>query len=111
MTRSRARQIQQEVNALLVDSNININKNFILPKSCVLLVLRFSPTKMIKVDKDSKDQDFISNVHCLRTSAYDTCIHWYEKMVEVYTKKATKLQLSINVAHAGPEFVPEVAAP
>jgi hypothetical protein len=93
MTRSRARQIQQEVNALLVDSNININKNFILPKSCVLLVLGlgFSPTKMIKVDEDSKDQDFISNVHCLRTSAYDTRIHWYEKMVEVYTKKATKL--------------------
>ena len=41
MTRSRAKQIQQEVNALLTDSNIDINENYIVPKSCVFLLLRF----------------------------------------------------------------------
>jgi len=43
MTRSRTKQIQQEVNALLTDPNVHIDEDFILPKSCVLLLLRFSP--------------------------------------------------------------------
>ncbi|KQJ96926.1 hypothetical protein BRADI_3g27822v3 [Brachypodium distachyon] len=42
MTRSRAKQIQQEVNSLLAAPNDNINENFILPNSRVLLVLRFT---------------------------------------------------------------------
>jgi len=68
MTRIRAKQIQQEVNALLDASNIDINENYILPKSCVLLLLRFSPTEIIQADEaNCKEQDFVSGVHCLRT--------------------------------------------
>ena len=66
MTRSRAKQIQQEVNALLTDSNIDINDNYILPTSCVFLLLRFLPTDIT--------QDFINGVHCLRTSPYVPCV-------------------------------------
>ena len=41
--RSRTKQIQQEVNTLLTYPNVHINEDFILPKSRVLLLLRFSP--------------------------------------------------------------------
>jgi hypothetical protein len=75
MTRSQAGQVQQYVNAFLTDSNIDINENHILSKSCVLLLLRFAPTKIIQVDEEKiKEQDFINNMHCLRTSSYDPCI-------------------------------------
>jgi len=40
--RSRAKKLQQEVNALLCENHFNINENYILPKSCTLLLLRFT---------------------------------------------------------------------
>ena len=40
--RSRAKKLQQEVNALLCEIHFNINENYILPKSCTLLLLRFT---------------------------------------------------------------------
>ena len=46
ITRSRAKKLQQEVNALLCEIHFNINENYILPKSCTLVLLRF-----IKEDK------------------------------------------------------------
>ena len=42
ITRSRAKKLQQEVNALLCENHFNINENYILPKSCTLLLLRFT---------------------------------------------------------------------
>ena len=112
MTRIRAKQIQQEVNALLDDSNIDINENYILPKSCVLLLLRFSPTEIIQADEANyKEQDYVSGVHCLRTSTYDPQVQWDDKEVEVYTKKASKLGGSPNIEHAAPEFVADLAGP
>ena len=42
ITRSRAKKLQQEVNALLYEVQFNINENYILPKSCMLLLLRFT---------------------------------------------------------------------
>ncbi|CAM8917787.1 unnamed protein product [Rhodiola kirilowii] len=42
MTRNRAKQIQHEVNSLLVDCYTIIDENYMLPKSSVLLLIRFS---------------------------------------------------------------------
>ena len=42
ITCSRAKILQQEVNALLYEIQFNINENYILPKSCMLLLLRFT---------------------------------------------------------------------
>ena len=42
ITRSRAKKIQQEVHALLCEFQLNIDGNFELPQSCMLLLLRFS---------------------------------------------------------------------
>jgi hypothetical protein len=42
ITRSRAKTIQQEVHALLYEFQLNTNENFMLPKSCMLILLRFT---------------------------------------------------------------------
>jgi hypothetical protein len=42
VTRSRAKKLQQEVHAFLSELNFNIDENVILPKSCILLLLRFT---------------------------------------------------------------------
>jgi hypothetical protein len=41
ITRSRATKIQQEVHALLYEFQFNTNDNFMLPKSCMLILLRY----------------------------------------------------------------------
>ena len=42
ITRSRAKKLQQEVHALLYEFHLNTNENFMLPKSCMLILLRFT---------------------------------------------------------------------
>jgi hypothetical protein len=42
VTRSRAKKLQQEVHAFLSELNFNIDENVILPKSSILLLLRFT---------------------------------------------------------------------
>jgi hypothetical protein len=42
ITRSRAKKLQQEVHALLYKFQLNTNENFMLPKSCMLILLRFT---------------------------------------------------------------------
>ena len=53
ITHSRAKKIQEEVHALLCEFQLNINENFILPKLCVLTLLRFT-------QKDDKDTSSIN---------------------------------------------------
>jgi len=50
ITRSRAKKLQQEVHALLCEIYFNINENYILPKYCTLIVLRY-----IDEEKDKSD--------------------------------------------------------
>jgi len=40
ITRSRAKKLQQELHALLCEIHFNINENYIIPKCCILIVLR-----------------------------------------------------------------------
>jgi hypothetical protein len=41
INRSRAKKIQQEVHALLYEFQLNSNHNFMLPKPCMLILLRY----------------------------------------------------------------------
>ena len=52
ITRSRAKKLQQEVHALLCEIHFNINENYILPKCCTLIVLRY-----IEEEKDESDPE------------------------------------------------------
>jgi len=64
ITRSRAKKLQQEVNALLCEIYFNINENYILPKMCTLLVLRFTKED----DKNTKGEDYREEPHSNPTS-------------------------------------------
>jgi hypothetical protein len=65
ITCRRAKKIQQEVHALLCELKLNSNDNFVLPKSCMLILLRFTqeatPSSYMKnttdqsADKGSKN--------------------------------------------------------
>jgi len=52
VTRSHAKKLQQEVHTLLCEIHFNINKNYILPKYCTLIVLRY-----IEEEKDESDPE------------------------------------------------------
>ena len=51
ITRSRAKKLKQEVNTLLCEIHFNINEDYILPKSCTLLLLTFTKED----DKNTED--------------------------------------------------------
>ena len=50
ITRSRTKKLQQEVHVLLCEIHFDINKNYILPSCCTLIVLRY-----IEEEKDESD--------------------------------------------------------
>ena len=64
---SRAKKLQQEVNALLCAIHSNINENYILPKSCTLLLLRFTKED----DKNTEGEDYGEGPHSNPTSAVE----------------------------------------
>lgn len=64
------------MNALLHESNVYINENLILPKSCGLLLFMSSPMEVIEANKEYfKEQDFASGFLCLSTSIYEPMAH------------------------------------
>ena len=65
ITRSRAKKLQQDVNALLCEIHFNINENYILPKSCMLLLLRFTKED----DKNTEEEDYREGPHSNPSSA------------------------------------------
>ena len=64
ITRSRAKKLQQEVNALLCEIHFNINENYILPRLCTLLLLSF----IKKDDKNTEGEDYREGPHSNPTS-------------------------------------------
>jgi len=64
ITRSRAKKLQQEVNALLSGIHFNNNENYIMPKSCMLLLLRFTKED----DKNTEVEDYKEGPHLNSTS-------------------------------------------
>jgi hypothetical protein len=104
MTRSRAKQLEQEVNALLTDSNFDLNENYILPKSSVLLVLRFTFAE----DKDMpcEDQDLSIGVHCLMTSPTTPWTPWYKMEARLDVQKLNHMSKSTSVDVVTPGIRP-----
>jgi len=63
--RSRAKKLQQEVNVLLCEIHFSINENYILPKLCMLVLLRFTK----EIDKNTEGEDYKEGPHSNPTSA------------------------------------------
>jgi hypothetical protein len=57
ITRSRAKKLQQEVHALLYEFQLNTNKNFMLPKSCMLILLRFTKEEGQNISKANQQEE------------------------------------------------------
>ena len=82
--RSWAKKLQQEVNALLCEIHFNINENYILPKLCTLLLLRFSKED----DKNTKGEDYKEGPHSNPTgpaeqSERSSYNFWFPKATKV----------------------------
>jgi hypothetical protein len=61
MTRSRAKQIQQEVHALLYELKVNTNDNFMLPKSSMLILLRFTKEEGQDISRANQREELCSS--------------------------------------------------
>jgi hypothetical protein len=57
ITRSRAKNLQQEVHALLYKFQLNNNENFVLPKSCMLILLRFTKEEGQSISRMSQQEE------------------------------------------------------
>jgi len=66
ITRSRAKKLQQEVHALLCEIHFNINENYILPKCCNLIVLRY-----IEEENDESDPEERTSASSRRSKKTD----------------------------------------
>lgn len=56
----------------LAEFNYVVNENYILPKSCVLLLLIFTRMEVIQDDKThNKNKDVAMDVHCFVIFTYD----------------------------------------
>jgi len=57
VTRSRAKKLHQEVHALLCLIHFNINENYMLPKCCTLIVLRYIEEEMDESDYEERTRE------------------------------------------------------
>ncbi|XBI45446.1 hypothetical protein VPH35_109914 [Triticum aestivum] len=111
MTRSRAKQIAQEVNALLADHNSNNHDNFILPKSCVLILLRYNDedNQQLLVHEETSSEAHTTSLK--RTSFTPDAKPVLVTRPTSYTsRKNNKPSQQHVVACAVPEFIPRLVA-
>ena len=76
MTRARAKLLEQQVNSLLIESNVCVNENFILPKSLHLCILRFINNTSIGGGEEELQQDehlLISNISKCAREEREAC--------------------------------------
>jgi hypothetical protein len=57
ITRSRAKKLQQEVHAILYEFHLNTNENFMLPKSCMLILLRFTKEEGQNISRANQQEE------------------------------------------------------
>jgi hypothetical protein len=61
ITRSRAKKLQQEVHALFYEFQLNTNKNFMLPKSFMLILLRFTKEEGNNISRANQREELCSS--------------------------------------------------
>ena len=109
MTRIRAKQIAQEVNALLAYHNSNDHENFILPKSRVLILLRYNEDN--QQPSAHEETSFGAHTTSLKRTSFnsDESLLLVTRTTSYTTRKNSKPSQHSIVACAVPEFVPELA--
>ena len=60
ITRARAKLLEQQVNSLLVESDICVNQNFILPKSLHICMIRFEgKASLARGDEELQQEELL----------------------------------------------------
>jgi predicted unusual protein kinase regulating ubiquinone biosynthesis (AarF/ABC1/UbiB family) len=78
ITRSRAKKLQQEVHALLYEFQLNTNENFMLPKSCMLILLRFTKEEGQNISKANQQEElYPSQSSAIELSKRNSHIFWF----------------------------------
>jgi hypothetical protein len=85
ITRSRAKQIQQEVHTLLYEFKLNINDNFMLPKSCMLILLRFTKKEGQNISRANQREKLCSSQSSVtEASRKNSHIFWFPKVMKAH---------------------------
>jgi hypothetical protein len=83
--RSRAKKLQQEVHALLYEFQLNTNENFILPKSCMLILLRFTKEEGQNISRANQQEKLCpSESSTTEPSRRNSHIFWFPKVMKAH---------------------------
>jgi hypothetical protein len=61
ITRSRAKKLQQEVHTLLYEFQLNTNENFMLHKSCMLILIWFTKEEGQNISRVNQREEICSS--------------------------------------------------
>jgi hypothetical protein len=85
ITRSRAKKLQQEVHALLYEFQLNTNENFMLPKSCMLILLRFTKEEGQNISRANQQEELCpSESSAIEPSRRNSHIFWFPKAMKAH---------------------------
>jgi hypothetical protein len=85
ITRSRAKKLQQEVHTLLYEFQLNTNENFMLPKSCTLILLRFTKEEGQNISRANEQEElYPSQSSAIEPSRRNSHIFWFPKAMKAY---------------------------
>jgi hypothetical protein len=85
ITHSRAKKLQQEVHALLYEFQLNTNENFMLPKSCMLILLRFTKEEGQNISRANQQEELCpSQSSATEPSRRNSHIFWFPKAMKAH---------------------------
>jgi hypothetical protein len=85
ITRSRAKKLQQEVHALFYEFQLNTNENFMLPKSCMLILHRFIKEEGQNISKANQQEELCpSQFSATEPSRRNSHIFWFPKAMKAH---------------------------
>jgi hypothetical protein len=61
ITRSQAKKLQQDVHVLLYKFQLNTDENFMIPKSCMLILIRFIKEEGQNISSANQKEELCSN--------------------------------------------------
>jgi hypothetical protein len=85
ITRSRAKKLQQDVHALLYEFQLNTNENFMLPKLCLLILLRFTKEEWQNISRANQQEELCpSQSSATEPSRRNNHIFWFPKAMKAH---------------------------
>jgi hypothetical protein len=85
ITRSWAKKLQQEVHALLYKFQLNTNENFMLSKSWMLILLRFTKEEGQNISKANQQEELCpSQSSATEPSRTNSHIFWFPKAMKAH---------------------------